>query len=109
MGFHTVMAKDLMDHLIEKYGNIQASSIDACRQALVEYIEVHRPIFVYFQRMEDTINFSQEGNMLFIHDKIVQSDYFTVNKKSLYSMAPQGLAEESGHRSNVEKLQASLH
>ena len=46
MEFHGVSAKNLMDHLMKNYGNICASDLEACRQALVEPIKVDRPIDV---------------------------------------------------------------
>ena len=38
MGFHGISAKNLVDHLMEKYRNIWASDLEACRQALAEPI-----------------------------------------------------------------------
>ena len=47
MGFHGVSAKNLVDHLMERYGKMWASDLKAFRQALVEPIEVNRTINVY--------------------------------------------------------------
>ena len=47
-----------MDHLIERYGKIQASYLEACIQALAEPIKVYRPINVYLQQVEDAIKFA---------------------------------------------------
>ena len=46
MGFHGFSAKNLVDHLIERYGKFWASDLEACIQALVEPIEVDHPIDV---------------------------------------------------------------
>ena len=59
MSIHRVSKKSLVDHLMEKYGKIYASEIEACRQALVEPIEVDRLIKLYFQWVEDAIQFIQ--------------------------------------------------
>ena len=50
---------------MERYGNVCVSYFEACRQALEEPIEVDRPIDVYFQRVEDAIQFSQYGKTPF--------------------------------------------
>ena len=55
MGFHGVFAKNLVGHLMERYGKIGASDLEDCRQVLEEPIEVDRPIDVYFQWVEDAI------------------------------------------------------
>ena len=54
-----------MDYLTERYGKIRASEIEACRQALAKPIEVERPIIIYIQQVENTIQFAQNGKMPF--------------------------------------------
>ena len=45
------------------------------------------PIDIYFQRVEDTIQFAQDGKMLFTPAQIVQTAYDAVNKTGIYSLA----------------------
>ena len=73
MGFYGVSAKNLTDHLMERYGKIWASDLEALRQALSAPIEADRPIDVYFQRVEDAIQFSQDGKAPFTPAQIVQT------------------------------------
>ena len=58
MGYHGVSSKNLMDHMMEKYGKFRVSDLEAFRQALGDLIEVDCPIDVYLQRVEDAIQFS---------------------------------------------------
>ena len=58
MGYHGVSSKNLMDHMMEKYGEFRVSDLEAFRQALGDLIEVDFPIDVYLQRVEDAIQFS---------------------------------------------------
>ena len=69
---------------MERYGKIHALNLEACRQALADPIEVDRPIDLYLQRLEDAIQFSQDGKTLFTPEKIVQTAYHAVNKTGLY-------------------------
>ena len=55
MGFHGVSTKNLVDHMMDRYGKIWASDPEACRQALADPIEADIPIGVYFHRVEDAI------------------------------------------------------
>ena len=87
MDFYGVSAKNLVDHLMERNGKIWASDLEAYRQALVEPIEVDRPIDVYFQRVEDVIQFEQDENTLFTTAQIVQMPDHAVNNTGLYSLA----------------------
>ena len=72
MGFHGVSTKNLVDHLMERYGKFWVSDLEACRQALAEPIEVDRPIGVYFQQVEDAIQFAQDRKTPFTPSKMVR-------------------------------------
>ena len=56
MGFHSIFAKSIVDHLIERYRKICASDLEACRQSLAEPIEVDRLINVYLQWVEESMH-----------------------------------------------------
>ena len=47
IGFHGISAKNLVDHLMERYGKIWASDLEAYIQDIAEPIEVDRLIYVY--------------------------------------------------------------
>ena len=49
-------------------------------------IEVDRPINVYFQLLEDVIQFAQDGKTSFTPAQIVHTEYHAVNKIGLYSL-----------------------
>ena len=87
MGFHGVSDKNLMDHLIERYRKIRASDLEACRQTLAEPIEVDCPIYVYFQQVEDEIQFAQGGETPFTPAQILRTGNYAVNKKRIYSLS----------------------
>ena len=87
MGFQGVSAKNLVDHLMDRYGNIWASYLEACRKSLAEPIEVDFLINVYLQRAEDAIQFAQDGNATFTPTQIVQTEYHAVNKTGLYYLS----------------------
>ena len=80
MGFHSVSTKNLVDNLMERYGKICASELEAWRKALEDPIDVDLPIDVYFQQVEDAIQFAQVGKTPFTPEKNVQTVYHAVNK-----------------------------
>ena len=87
MGFHDVSTNGLVDHLMERYGKICASDLEACRKALEESIELDRPIDVYSQWAEEAIQLSQDGKMTLTPVQIFQTAYHAINKTGLYSLA----------------------
>ena len=56
-------------------------------QALVEPIEVDRPINVYFQQLWYAIQLNQNVNTPFTPAQIVQAAYHAINKAVLYYLA----------------------
>ena len=87
MGFHGVSANKLMEHTMERYGKTRASYLKTCRQALMASIEVDLLLDVYFQRVEDVIQFAQDGKMPLTPTQIVQTAYHAVNKTDIYYLA----------------------
>ena len=81
--FHGVSDKSLLDHLMARYGKIHASDLDACRKAMTDPIEAERPPDLYFQLVEDAIQFAQDRKPPFTQAKILQTAYNYVNKTGL--------------------------
>ena len=90
MGFHVFSFKNLVEHLKERYREIRASDLEACRQYLAEPIEVYFPIDVYLQKVEDAIQFVRYRKTLFTPAHILQTAYHAVNKIGLYYRALKG-------------------
>ena len=82
MRFLGVSDKNFMDHMMERYGKIWASDLEAFRQVLGAHREVDRLIGVYLQRVEDAIQFAQDRKTPFTPAQIVQTAYHAVNKVS---------------------------
>ena len=108
MGFHGFSAKSLVDHLMDRYGNIITSDLEAYRQALAEKIEVDRPIDVYLQRLEDAIQSTQVGNMLFTPAHIVQKTYHSNQQYRTILPGAQGVAQKEGGRPDLYHIQESV-
>ena len=83
MGLHSVFAKSIMDHLIERYRKICASDLEACRQALAEPIEVDHLIHVYLQWVEDSIHIAQDWKNPFTLAKRLQMACHAINKTGI--------------------------
>ena len=71
---------------MDGYGNIHASDLEDCRQALEEPIQVDRLVDVYFHWVDDAIQFAQDRKTPFTLAQIVHTDYHAVNNTGLYSL-----------------------
>ena len=104
MRFHGVSAKNLVDHLMERYGKIWASDLEAYIHALAEPTEADRPIDVYFQRVYGPIQLAQYGKAPYTPAQIVLTVYYAVNKTGLHSIALKELRKKA----TAEKAWASF-
>ena len=83
-GYLGVTTRDLLDHLLERYGNITAADLQANKDAMDEPIDVTLPIDAYFKRVEDCIQLATDANTPFSDQQVLQTAYFAVQATGLY-------------------------
>jgi hypothetical protein len=83
-GYLGVTPKDL---LLERYGKISASDIANCRTRMEAPMDTTRPIDIYFQTIDDCVQFATDGQVPFTANQIVQTSYHAVSKSGLYNDA----------------------
>jgi hypothetical protein len=86
-GYLGVTPRDLVDHLLERYGRITAADIANCRTKTEAPMDTTRPIDIYFQTIDDCVQFATDGQVPFTANQIVQTSYHTVSKSGLYNDA----------------------
>jgi hypothetical protein len=86
-GYMAVTPRDLIDHLLERYGRITASDIANCRTKMEAPMDPTQPIDVYFQNIDDCIQFATDGQVPFTALQIVQTAYHAISKSGLYNDA----------------------
>ena len=70
-GYLGVTTRDLLDHLLERYGNITAADLQANKDAMDEPIDVTIPIDAYFKRIEDCIQLAGDANTPFSNQQVL--------------------------------------
>jgi hypothetical protein len=86
-GYMGVAPRDLIDHLLERYGRITASDIVNCRTRMEAPMDPTQPIDVYFQNIDDCVQFATDGQVPFTALQIVQTAYHAISKSGLYNDA----------------------
>jgi hypothetical protein len=89
-GYLGVTPRDLFDHLLECYGRITTSDIANyianCRTKMEAPMDTTTtPIDIYFQTIDDCVQFAAVGQVPFIASQIVQTAYHAVSKSGLYN------------------------
>jgi hypothetical protein len=83
-GYLGVTTRDLIDHLLDRYGKITASDIEECKKRMNEPIDATQPIDVYFQRIDDCVQYAADGHVAYTIDQILQTAYHGVSTSGMY-------------------------
>jgi hypothetical protein len=78
-GYLGVTAQDLIDHLLDRYGKITPADIAACKQCINEPIDASQAIDVYFQTIDDCIQYADDGQVAFTTGQILQTTYHAIS------------------------------
>ena len=79
-----VTTRDLLDHLMDRYGNITAADLKANEACINEALDNSRPIDVFFQRIDDAVQYADDGKKPFTAKQILQTAFDSVYATGLY-------------------------
>ena len=83
-GYLGVTTRDLLDHLLERYGNITAADLQVNKDSMDEPIDVTIPIDAYFKRIEDCMQLAGDADTPFSSEQVLQTAYYAVQATGLY-------------------------
>lgn len=86
-GYLGVTTRDLLDHLLDRYGKITPADIEACKNEMIAAMDSTQPIDMYFKRIDDCIQYAADGNVPFTAHQILQTTYHAVSTSGQYSEA----------------------
>ena len=82
-----VTTRDLLDHLMDRYGNITAADLKENEARINEALDNFCPIDVFFQRIDDAVQYANDGKHTFTAKQILQTAFHSVNTTGLYREA----------------------
>ena len=86
-GYMGVTTRDLLDHLMDQYVNIMAADLKANEARINEALDNSRPIDVFFQRINDAVQYADGGKKTFMAKQILQTAFHSVNATDMYQEA----------------------
>jgi hypothetical protein len=86
-GYLGVTARYVIDYLLDRYGKITPADIAACKQRINEPIDASQPIDVYFQKIDDCIQYADDGQVAFTTGQILQTTYHAISTSGFYNDA----------------------
>ena len=106
-GYMGVTTRDLLDHLMDRYGNITAVDLKANEARINKALDNPRPIDIFFQRINDSVQYANDG-------KTHLRQFFFTDGLSLrqrhrhVSRGMHGMVPESRPRQKADNFQAPL-
>jgi len=82
-GFLAVTARDIMNHLLQRYGKITASDLMASKRKMGEIFDPLVSIDLYFKRIDECVQFATEAEKA----QILQMAYYVISSSNLYTDA----------------------
>ena len=86
-GYLTVTSRDLITHLLRRYGKISASDISRCNQRMNEPLDPTMPIDIFFKRIDECIELAADAENPFSEKQVLQVAYFAISASGLYTEA----------------------
>ena len=86
-GFLSVTARDLITHLLQRYGKITASDLMLNKQKMDEPLDPSVPIDVYFKQIDKCVQFATDAETVYTPEQILQTAYYAVSSSNLYTDA----------------------
>jgi len=86
-GYLGITTRDLLDHLLDRYGKITPADIEECKRKMIEPIDSTQPIDVFFQRIDDCVQYADDGRVAFTAEQILQTAYHAVSTSGYYNDA----------------------
>jgi hypothetical protein len=66
---------------------MEKSHIAACKQRINKPLDATQPIDVYFQKIDDCIQYADDGQVAFTTDQILQTTYHAISTSGFYNDA----------------------
>ena len=78
-GYLGVTTRDLLDHLLDRYGKITAADIEECKRRMTSPMDIDQSIDRFFERIDDCVQYAADGSVAFTNEQILQTAYHVIS------------------------------
>ena len=86
-GYLGISTRDLLDHLIDRYGKITTADLETNKSQMNEPIDNTQTIDVFFKQIDDWIQYADDGEVPFTPLQILQTTYNALSTCGHYNDA----------------------
>ena len=86
-GYLVITARGLLNYILGWYGKITPADSEECKKQMNEPIDATQTIDIYFKRIDNTVQYSADGNVAFTTEQILQTAYHAISTTWYYNKA----------------------
>ena len=86
-GYLGVTTRDVLDHLLDRYGKISPAGLALNDKTFNTEVDTTQPIDVYFRRIEDYVTYSADGGVAISPAQTLNTAYHNISKTGQYNEA----------------------
>jgi hypothetical protein len=75
VGYANISSRDVLDHLLETYGNITAVDLEINFEHMLRAWDPHQPVETLFKQIQDCADYSEAGGFLIGHPQQINVGY----------------------------------
>jgi hypothetical protein len=108
MGYATISARDMLDHLFETYGNITAGDLEINLEHMRRALDPQQPVESLIKQIQDCANYSESGGVLIGHPQQTNVGYAHIFSTGHFMSEYRRRKRKTRHRKNLDVLQISF-
>ena len=86
-GFMGITTRDMVDHLLDRYGKITPADLKDNERRMNEPLDGSQPIDIFFKRIDNAVQYADDGNTPYTPQQILQTVFHAVNATGMYKDA----------------------
>jgi hypothetical protein len=86
-GYLGITTRDLLDHLLDRYGKITPADLELNNKRMNEPIDSTQTIDAFFKRIDDCTQYATDGRVPYTPAQILQTGYYAVSTSGHYNEA----------------------
>jgi hypothetical protein len=106
VGYANISSRDMLDHLLETYGNITAVDLEINFEHMCRAWDPQQPVETLFKQIQDCADYSEAGGVLIGHQQQINVGYAKIFTTGHFMSAcrrwnKKHAIEKLGHNSNL--------
>eukprot|EP00957_Ditylum_brightwellii_P064068 4860156-Ditylum_brightwellii.AAC.1 len=92
--YMNISAMDMINHLVDQYGNIALSDVKENNEKMNEPMDIDEPISTYFHRIDKCMQFAEDAKTPYTDEQVLQCVEHAVAMTGMYEQAMEEWMEK---------------